>query len=105
MESIYGSLPDEIIVSNIDDLINQVFKLLPLREANDARLDEYITNTIFRVSGTARLFDTFPEWITILSILESAREETSFYRYRKAILDSCSILRSIQKKVGETDAE
>lgn len=105
MKSIYGSLPNEIVISNIDDLINQVFKLLPLKESNDARLDEYITNTIFRVSGTARIFDTFPEWVTIISILESARDETSFYRYRKAILDSCSILRSIQKRVGDTDVE
>ena len=99
METIYGQLPNAMIADNISDLINQVYKLLPFKENTDERLESHFENVLFRISGTARVIETFPEWITVISILEKARTESDFKLYRKSILDSCSILKTIQQRL------
>ena len=100
METVYGQLPNSMIADNISDLINQVFKLLPFKENNDERLESHFENILFRISGMARILETFPEWITVISILEMARTESDFKLYRKSILDSCSILKTIQQRLA-----
>ena len=42
-----------------------------------------------------------PEIITIMSLLEYAREEDDFSKYRKAILDACGMVERI--KESDTD--
>ncbi len=38
-----------------------------------------------------------PEIITLMSLLEAARHETSFVKYRKAILDATALVDSIKE--------
>lgn len=104
MDSIYGDISDLMIIKNTDDLINQIFKLLPYKENDDERLEGHFEATLFRIVGMSKVFESYPEWLTIICILESARNEKSFYLYRKAILDSCAMVRNIQNKVGGNNA-
>lgn len=101
MKTIYGEIPTTIIVQNETDLINQIFKLLPYKENNMDNLDYHFTTLLFRITGLCKLFPQTPELLTVVSLLEAARTETDFQLYRKAILDSCSIIKRIQKQFGD----
>ena len=101
MISLYGSIPDKSVSSNIDDLISQVFKLLPYREDGNDQLDYYFATVLFRIQGMSELFPGVPEFITVLSLLQAAQNELCFRLYRKAILDSCAILKRIQENIHE----
>lgn len=99
MISLYGDIPKEYVYQNIDDLIGQIFKLLPYKEENNECLDYLFTTLLFRISGLVKLFKNTPELLTVMSLLESARTESRFYLYRKAILDSCSLMKKIQEEL------
>lgn len=96
METKYGDLPDELIISNETDLINQIFKLLPYKEQNNSCLNYHFDTLLFRISGLAKVLPQYPEWITVLSLLEAAKTESDLRLYRKAVLDCCSIVERIQ---------
>lgn len=98
MNSIYGDIPDSIVIKNETDLINQIYKLLPYKEKEMDNLDYHITTLLFRITGLCKLFPDFSELLTVISLLEAARTETDFHFYRKAILDSCNIIKRSQKK-------
>lgn len=98
MKTIYGDIPKEVVASNIDDLIGQIFKLLPYKESNNENLNYHFSTLLFRLTGLTQVLNSSPELLTVISILEAARTETDFKLYRKAVLDSCSILKKIQVK-------
>ena len=55
-----------------------------------------------RLIGFNKLSGFQPEVITIISLVEYARDEEDFKKYRKAILDACGLVKLI--KEGECDA-
>lgn len=101
MHSIYGEISNQMIHANTNDLVGQIFKLLPYKEENDDRLDYHFTTLLFRIGGMSKVFNGCPELITVISLLENARHESDFSLYRKAVLDSCSIIKSIQDQLNE----
>ena len=90
--TIYGSLPMIAVKNNYRNLINQIFKLLPLKEENDPDIEAHFSSTLIRIRGMSCLFPHEPKWITVLALLESAKHEHDFKIYREAILKSCSII-------------
>lgn len=98
METLYGEISSSDIILNLSDLIGQVFKLLPYKESNNENLDYHFSTLLFRLSGLTHVLNSSPELITVISILDAARTETDFKLYRKAVLDSCSILKKIQSR-------
>lgn len=93
--TIYGSLPMIAIKNNFKDIINQIFKLLPLKEEDNPDIEAQFSSTLIRICGMSSLFPHEPKWITVLALLESAKHEQDFKHFRKAILDSCSIIESM----------
>lgn len=98
MDTAYGEISDCTIVQNFNDLIGQIFKLLPYKESDNEDLDYYFHTLLFRLTGLSQVLYSCPELVTVISILEAARTETDFKLYRKAVLDSCSILKKLQEK-------
>lgn len=96
-KTIYGTVPIKSLRNNYSDIINQIYKLLPLKENNNSDIDYYFSTLLFRIRGMSNLFPNEPRWITILALIEAARHENDFKLYRKAVLDSCSLI----KKMGE----
>lgn len=99
MESLYGQIPDELVAMNLDDLIDQIFRLLPLKE-EDADLNYDFSTVLFRIRGLTHTLNSSPELITVMSMLDAAKTEKNFRLYRKAILDSCSILKNLQGRIN-----
>lgn len=102
MLTLYGDISEELISSNLNDLIGQIFKLLPYKESNNENLNYHFSTLLFRLSGLTQVLNSTPELITVISILEAARTETDFKLYRKAVLDSCSILKKIRVRYDGT---
>lgn len=101
LDSIYGVIPEEPVSSNLDDLISQVFKLLPYKENENSLLENHFSSLLYRLTGLSELFPDFPELITVISVLEAARTQDNDRLYRKAVLDSCAILKKLQAKLDE----
>lgn len=103
MNTIYGSVSNLAVKHNLSDLINQTFKMLPLRQSNDTLYEKHATALLFRIRGMSELFPNDPLWITLLSTLQAAKSEQDFSLFRKTILDACSTISKYQKKIGEED--
>ena len=103
MRAIYGEIPDSTVIKNTEDLIDQVFKLLPYKEKHIENLESHFSALLFRIVGMCSLFPDHPELLTVAAVLQAAKSETDFYLYRKAILDSCSILEKMQEQLGDKE--
>lgn len=97
MDYKYGTIPSTQIHAEKENLKNSIFILLPYKESNYNLLDKYFESLLFRINGLNNLFSNPPEIITLMSLLEAARYETSFVKYRKAILDATALVDSIKE--------
>lgn len=93
----YGILPQDQIHREKEKLKDAIFILLPYRESSYALLDKYFESLLFRINGLNELFMYQTEIITLMSILESARHESDFVKYRKAILDATALVDDIKE--------
>ena len=98
----HKNIPTSLIAENVVNLSNQIFKLLPYKETGNEHLEEHFNNVIFRVIGLSKIIPS-PELITVICWLEAAKIETDFGLYRKAVLDSCSTVRAIQQRLGDSN--
>lgn len=97
----YGTLPSSQIHKEKERLKDAIFILLPYKEESYEFLDTYFVSLQQRLCGLNHLFGEQAEIITLMSIIESARYETDLKKYRKAILDACSLVNEIEE--GDSD--
>lgn len=85
----------------IKKIINQIYKLLPMREEKEDW--QKPLETIFEeLRGMSSLLDIDDEFFGLLCKLEGLfdlTEETDFSLYRRSIFECLSILNSIDKKI------
>lgn len=93
----YGTIPQSQIHSEKERLKKSVFILLPYRENGYELLDQYFDSLLFRINGLNEIFMNQAEIVTLMSLLESARHEDDFKKYRKAILDATALVDSIKE--------
>lgn len=98
----YTEVPSRQIAIEKRYILSAIFKLLPYKQDNYAFLDSYFESVLQRLIGFNKLSGFQPEVITIISLVEYARDEEDFKKYRKAILDACGLVKLI--KEGECDA-
>ena len=97
----YGTLSSSQIHEEKIRLQGAIYKLLPYKEDNYELLDKYFASIQQRINGLNILFGQQAKIITLMSILESARYESDFQQYRKAILDACALVGEIEE--GDSD--
>ena len=93
----YGTLPSFQIHEEKKRLKDAIFVLLPYKEESYEFLDAYFVSLQQRINGLNHLFGWQAKIITLMEILESARYETDFKQYRKAIFDACSLVDEIEE--------
>ena len=98
----YGEVPPDQIAAEKAYFLSAIFKLLPYKQEQYEFLDNYFESVIQRLFGFNTMVGFQPEVITIISLLEYARQEKDFSKYRKAILDACGMIRLI--KESDTNA-
>ena len=99
--NIYTEIPPSQIAAEKSYFISAIYKLLPYKESAYEHLDNYFNSVLQQLIGFKNISGFQPEIITIMSLLEYAREEDDFSKYRKAILDACGMVERI--KESDTD--
>ena len=95
--NIYAEVPPSQIAAEKTYLLSAIFKLLPYKQEGYEDLDNYFESVQQKLIGFNRISGFQPEVITIMSLLEYARQESDFQKYRKAILDACGLVSSIKE--------
>lgn len=98
----YTEIPPFQIAAEKEYFISAIFKLLPYRQNGYKYIDNYFESVLQRLKGFNRLSGFQPEVLTIISLIEYARQESDFEKYRKAILDACGTVKLI--KESDNDA-
>lgn len=98
--NIYTEVPPSQIAAEKAYFLSAIFKLLPYKQDGYEYLDNYFKSVLQRLIGFNKISGFQPEVITIMSLLEYAREEDNFDNYRKAILDACGLV----EKIKESDS-
>lgn len=100
--NIYTEVPPSQIAAEKEYFISAIFKLLPYKQNGYEYLDNYFGSVLQRLIGFNKISGCQPAVITIISLLEYARQESDFQEYRKAILDACGMVKLI--KESDSDA-
>ena len=92
----YGfQIPVDAIVSNVNRLTNQLWKLIPMRENKENWLGQLET-VIIELAGLNTIFVGQHNFIVLLSKLEGLKVvETEFDIYRKTVFEAISLLREM----------
>ena len=98
----YTEVPPCQIAAEKKYLISAIYKLLPYKEDSYEYLDNYFESVLQRLFGFNKLSGFQQEVLTIISLVEYARQEDNFQKYRKAILDACGMVEFI--KEGDANA-
>ena len=93
----YGfDLPTNVVVSDINRLTNQLWKLIPMRENKENWLGQLET-VIIELTGLNTVFAKQNNFIVLLSKLEGLKiVETEFNTYRKTVFEAISLLREMR---------
>ena len=93
----YTEIPPSQIAAEKKYFISAIFKLLPYKQDGYEYLDNYFESVLQRLIGFNKISGGQPELITIMSLLEYARDENDYQKYRKAILDACGLVELIKE--------
>lgn len=100
--NIYKEIPPSQIAAEKQYFLSAIFKLLPYKQDEYEYLDNYFESVLQRLIGFNKISGFQPEILSIMSLLEYARGENDYQKYRKAILDACGLVEFI--KESEPDA-
>ena len=100
--NIYLEAPPSQIAAEKQYFVAAIYKLLPYKENSYEYLDNYFESVLQRLVGFNKISGEQPEIITIISLVEYARQENDFKKYRKAVLDACGLMELV--KESDTNA-
>ena len=95
--NIYTEIPPTQIAAEKEYIRSAIFKLLPYKEESYEFLNSYFESVLQQLKGFNKISGFQPEVITIMSLIEYARTENDFQKYRKAILDACGMVEFIKE--------
>lgn len=99
MENKYNiDFNDEVIRINISRLINQVWKLIPMKE-NDEDCIKQLETVIVEVVGLSEIFLRASQYLQILSKLEGLKqlqEDINFDVHRKTVFEIINLFQELK---------
>jgi hypothetical protein len=99
IKTTYNLIPDELYINYMDNLVNRVFKILPLKDEKSETVDTYITNLLFELTGNQQLIlflHNDSQYEMLLSNLQGLLIDDN--NYRSIILNCIPIIKSLKKK-------
>lgn len=88
---------EKALTVNINRLINQLWKLIPMRE-HEEDWKTHIETVLLEIVGLNEFLDKNSSLISLISKLEGLKaQETEFILYRKTVFETISLLREILK--------
>lgn len=81
----------ELVRTDLRRLINQIWKLLPMRE-NEENWQKQLNIVLNELHGLHQLFGDQLDFLILLSKLEGLKQTENFMTYRLAVFSSISLL-------------
>ena len=83
----------EVIEKNIIRLINQLWKLIPMKENNE-EWEKQLDTVIIEVAGLGEIFNQDPQFLQLLAKLRGLKiVNIDFPMYRKTVFESIALLK------------
>jgi hypothetical protein len=99
METKYGELPNSDLILYFKRLVNQSYKLMPMKENKDSTYDRYLMKLIQQLHGGNRLIISDSLFIEIIFNLESLFEINDITLHNSIIKENISICQKVIKKL------
>lgn len=89
--------PKEVIAKDVMRLINQIWKLIPMRE-HEEDWKKQLDTVIIEIAGLNEIFILEPQFLQILTKLEGLKivEDLDFQVYRKTIFEVINLLQEFK---------
>lgn len=96
------NIADEAISKEFSRLVNQLWKLLPMKE-NGEDWEKQLVGVTVEVAGLGKIFYEEDTFLQLLAKLEGIRAEVEipFELYRKTIFESIALLQKLRRKNGK----
>ena len=94
-------IDNSVVKYNLKRILNQIYRLLPLREEEED-WQKPLATLIIELAGMLHLFPDLKEGLKVVSKLQGMLElgnELDFYDYRRTIFECCSIVSSLEKSI------
>lgn len=92
MMTYYGQEYDiELVKTDLHRLVNQIWKLLPMRE-NEENWQKQLYTVLNELHGLHKLFGDQLDFLILLSKLEGLTQVDNFMSYRLIVFSSISLL-------------
>lgn len=104
MDTIYGfKFSQEVILSDIRRLTNQLWKLIPMKE-NEEDWSKQLNSVIIEIAGKHALFKDDQRFLQLLSKLEGLKIiDLEFSLYRKTVFECINLLQEVGKSACQND--
>lgn len=91
-------ISNEVVEKNLSRLVNQVWKLIPMKE-NEEDWKKQIDTVIIEIVGLNQIFLGCPQFLQLLSKLEGLKfsEDIEFALYRRTVFEIISLLQELKK--------
>ena len=89
--------PKEVITKDVMRLINQIWKLIPMRE-HEEDWKKQLDTVIIEIAGLNEIFILEPQFLQILTKLEGLKmvEDLDFQVYRKTVFEVINLLQEFK---------
>lgn len=88
----YGfTISEEMVKQDKKRLVNQLWKLIPMRE-KDEDWNKQLISVIIEISGLYKIFAEKLSFLILLSKLEGLEEVEKFEDYRRTVFESIDLL-------------
>ena len=94
----YDEIPSSQIAAEKQYFVTAIFKLLPYKQDNYEYLDNYFESVLQQLIGFNKVSGYQPVTLSVINLLEYARQEDDFKKYRKAVLDACGMVKLIEER-------
>ena len=89
-----------IVVKDLRRLINQIWKLLPMRE-NEEDWRKQLDSVLVELNGLNNMYDDQLNLLILLSKLEGLFEATNFMTYRVTVFNAISLLTNLANSIND----
>lgn len=86
-----------IIEADKKRLVNQLWKLIPMRENNED-WQRQLTSVLIELSGLNEIFIEELTYLILLSKLEGLKEDVDFADYRKTVFETINLLDELSRE-------
>lgn len=98
MKTVAFEVANEIVVADLRRLINQIWKLLPMKE-NEEDWQKQLDSVLVELRGLHAIFGDQLDFLILMSKLEGLREVNNFMVYRTTVFSVISLLTELANNI------